>query len=122
LCIFRTLNTQHHQHHGKIIPEAAIKSAVSKDNVRDFMAVWPDIVRDINEYAKQFEPHFAPKYLTKLLQYNVPNGKKNRGLVLVHAYKVLAKEGELTEENIRLAQILGWCVEMVGNDQLMKTL
>lgn len=78
------------------------------------MAVWPDIVRDLNEYAKKYEPHDAPKWLTKCLQYTVPNGKKNRGLVLVEAMKTLAKEGELTEENLKLAQCLGWCVEMVN--------
>lgn len=77
------------------------------------MAVWPDIVRDLNEYSKKYEPHDAPKWLTKCLQYNVPNGKKNRGLVLVQAFKTLAKEGEFNEENLRLSRCLGWCVEMV---------
>jgi hypothetical protein len=47
------------------------------------------------------------------LQYNVPGGKKNRGLALVFAYRMLAGKDELTPENIRLSQILGWCVEMV---------
>jgi hypothetical protein len=46
------------------LPEAARQSAASKDDVRDFMSVWPDIVRDLNIYAKQYESHFAPKYLT----------------------------------------------------------
>lgn len=71
------------------------------------------MVRDLNDYAKKFEPHDAPKYVSKLLQYNVPNGKKNRGLVLVQAFKNLAQNGDLTEENLRLSQILGWCVELV---------
>lgn len=109
-------HTHHHNHiNNHILPEAAIRSAVSRDDVRDFMAVWPDLVRDLNDYAKKYEPHDAPKWLTKSLQYNVPNGKKNRGLVLVEAVKTLAKEGELTDEKLRLAQTLGWCVEMVNN-------
>lgn len=86
------------------------------------MAVWPDMVRDLNDYAKKYEPHFAPKWFTKCLQYNVPNGKKNRGLMVVEAFKLLAKDGELTEENIRLAQALGWCVEMVIKNFLDKKL
>jgi farnesyl diphosphate synthase len=49
------------------------------------------------------------------LQYNVPGGKKNRGLALIYAYRVLAGKDELTPENIRLSQIMGWCVEMVTN-------
>lgn len=47
------------------------------------------------------------------MQYNVPGGKKNRGLSLVYAYKLLTPNDQLTEENIRLARILAWCVEMV---------
>lgn len=49
----------------------------------------------------------------QVLQYNVPGGKKNRGLSLVYAYRTLATKDELTPENIRLSQIMGWCVEMV---------
>lgn len=49
----------------------------------------------------------------QVLQYNVPGGKKNRGLAVVFAYRMLAAKEELTPENIRLSQIMGWCVEMV---------
>jgi geranylgeranyl pyrophosphate synthase len=49
----------------------------------------------------------------QVLQYNVPGGKKNRGLTVVYAYRMLAAKEELTPENIRLSQIMGWCVEMV---------
>lgn len=49
------------------------------------------------------------------LQYNVPRGKKNRGLATVLAYKTLVSDpSQLTEENVRLAHYLGWCVEMVS--------
>jgi farnesyl diphosphate synthase len=51
-----------------------------------------------------------------VLQYNVPGGKKNRGLALVFAYRMLAAKDELTPENIRLSQIMGWCVEMVREE------
>jgi geranylgeranyl pyrophosphate synthase len=49
----------------------------------------------------------------QVLQYNVPGGKKNRGLAVVYAYRMLATKDQLTQENIRLSQIMGWCVEMV---------
>lgn len=49
------------------------------------------------------------------LQYNVPCGKKNRGLATVLAYKSLINdESQLTPDNVRLAHYLGWCVEMVS--------
>jgi len=34
----------------------------------------------------------------------------------VFAYRILAAKDELTPENIRLSQIMGWCVEMVRQD------
>lgn len=77
------------------------------------MGVWPDMVRDLADYSKKYEVNMAPKWFAKSLQYNVPNGKKNRGLALVLAYKMLAQNSELTEENLRLAHCLGWCVELL---------
>lgn len=101
------------------VPLAAQRSAASKDELREFMGIWPDLVRDLTEYAKKFQTNSAPKWFAKSLQYNVPNGKKNRGLALVLAYKMLAQSSELTEENLRLAQTLGWCVEMLQSVFIM---
>lgn len=101
------------------VPLVTQRSAASKDELREFMGVWPDLVRDLTEYAKQYESNAAPKWFSKSLQYNVPNGKKNRGLALVLAYKMLAPASELTEENLRLAQTLGWCVEMLQSVFIM---
>jgi len=42
--------------------------------------------------------------------YNVPHGKKNRGLTVVHSYRYIAGD-TLTEDNRRLAGIMGWCIE-----------
>jgi len=39
--------------------------------------------------------------------------KKNRGLLTVLTYKELVDKSELTEENVKLAQYLGWCVELL---------
>lgn len=50
----------------------------------------------------------------QLLQYNVPNGKKNRGLATVLAYKMVAKKEHLTDDNVYLANVMGWCTEMVS--------
>lgn len=63
----------------------------------------------------------CPEYnfLLQLLQYNVPNGKKNRGLATVLAYKMLEKPENLTPENVHLANVMGWCTEMVINSNLM---
>ena len=47
-----------------------------------------------------------------MLQYNVPFGKKNRGLTVVQSYKYLAGDSAKAED-LHLARVLGWCVEMV---------
>lgn len=49
----------------------------------------------------------------QVLQFNVPGGKKNRGLAVVQAFEVMASKDKLTEENLKLANYLGWCVELV---------
>lgn len=95
------------------IPEAINTTAASKDELIQFMTVWPDLVRDLTDFTKKRDiGDTATKWFSKALQYNVPKGKKNRGLATVVAYKMLSKDH--SEENIRLAQILGWCVEIVS--------
>ncbi|XP_077294514.1 farnesyl pyrophosphate synthase isoform X2 [Arctopsyche grandis] len=96
----------------KSVPLAASGTATSKDQSREFMAVFPDIVRDLTEAGKHMDVPEASKWLAKVLQYNVPGGKKNRGLALVVSYKQLQDPKNLTPENIKLAVIMGWCVEM----------
>ncbi|RZF44795.1 hypothetical protein LSTR_LSTR000747 [Laodelphax striatellus] len=98
--------------HSTTLSQAAAGTAVSKDEKREFMAVFPDIVRDLTDAGRHLDIPEATKWYAKVLQYNVPGGKKNRGLALVLGYKHLAKSSDLTPENIRLAHILGWCVEL----------
>ncbi|KAH8253247.1 hypothetical protein KR032_004457 [Drosophila birchii] len=105
----RTLSTL--QNHS--VPIAA-RVTVSKDESRDFMAVFPDLVRDITTVTKAYNCNDAAKWFAQVLQYNVPRGKKNRGILTVLTYKNLVPAQDLTPENIKLAQYLGWCVEMVG--------
>ncbi|KAL0101414.1 hypothetical protein PUN28_018917 [Cardiocondyla obscurior] len=87
--------------------------ATSKDESREIMAVWPDVVRDLTDAVKSFNIPDVTKWMAKVLQYNVPGGKKTRALTLVYAYKLLAPSHELTEENIRLIRILAWSVELM---------
>ncbi|XP_055528739.1 farnesyl pyrophosphate synthase [Wyeomyia smithii] len=105
--VSRTLSTLNHS-----VPEAVQHTAVSKTESREFMAVFPDLVRDLTEFAKKYDSKVADKWFARALQYNVPQGKKNRGLAAVLAYRMLAKPEELTPENIRRAHYLGWCIEM----------
>ncbi|KAL1500777.1 hypothetical protein ABEB36_006222 [Hypothenemus hampei] len=91
----------------------------SKEQSREFMALFPDLVRELTEVGRNQELPEVMKRFAKVLQYNTPNGKKNRGLILVSSYKMLEDPDKLTQENLKLANILGWCVEMMQTHYLM---
>lgn len=52
----------------------------------------------------------AVAHLQRMAEYNVPGGKLNRGLTVIHSLQLLQPEG-LTEEEIERANVLGWCIE-----------
>ncbi len=88
---------------------------LQKEQLTEFMSVFPDVVKDLAHdpvYAA-FPEGTVDVHLAKCLEHTVPNGKKNRGLTVPASFRLLAQEEELTEENLRLASILGWCVELL---------
>lgn len=54
---------------------------------------------------------FAPK---KALDYNLIGGKYIRIIMTVDVYKNLISIEQQTSENLRLANLLGWCHELVS--------
>ena len=76
-----------------------------------FDALFPVLVEDlIQEWKGNPELTVAFERMKEIHSYNVPFGKKNRGLTVPSAYSCLLKDNP-TEENLKLARILGWCVE-----------
>ncbi|XVF28081.1 hypothetical protein REPUB_Repub14bG0164600 [Reevesia pubescens] len=51
------------------------------------------------------------QWVDRMLDYNVPGGKLNRGLSVIDSYRLLKEGKELTENEIFLASALGWCIE-----------
>nr|BAR94035.1 farnesyl diphosphate synthase [Nicotiana benthamiana] len=51
------------------------------------------------------------QWVDKMLDYNVPGGKLNRGLSVIDSYSLLNDGRELTSEEIFQASALGWCIE-----------
>ncbi|XP_059619924.1 farnesyl pyrophosphate synthase [Phlebotomus argentipes] len=88
-------------------------NAVPKDKSREFMSYFPDIVRELKDKANKYDSCGAGKHFARTLQYNVPGGKKYRGIATVQAYELIAKKSALTEANMKLAVYLGWCIEML---------
>ncbi|XP_039306136.1 farnesyl pyrophosphate synthase isoform X1 [Solenopsis invicta] len=82
----------------------------TEEEIREMMAVWPEIVREIMEHVKNI-PNIG-KWLEKVLQYNVSGTKKLHSLTLIYAYKLIASNEQQTQDNIYLVRILAWCLEM----------
>ncbi|GAA0164777.1 acyltransferase [Lithospermum erythrorhizon] len=51
------------------------------------------------------------EWVERMLDYNVPGGKCNRGLSVVDSYQLLKEGNELSDDEIFLASALGWCIE-----------
>ncbi|XP_031627126.1 farnesyl pyrophosphate synthase-like [Contarinia nasturtii] len=79
-----------------------------------FMLVFPDVIHHLTTFIpNQYELRNVSKHFVKALEYNVPYGKKIRGLTAVIVYKDLSEKHELTPKNIHQAHILGWCLEIL---------
>nr|AZP53600.1 farnesyl pyrophosphate synthase [Anoectochilus roxburghii]AZP53601.1 farnesyl pyrophosphate synthase [Anoectochilus formosanus] len=50
------------------------------------------------------------QWIDRMLEYNVPGGKLNRGISVIDSYKIL-KGGQLNDDEFFLASVLGWCIE-----------
>ncbi len=86
-----------------------------KEQLREFMSVFPDLVRDV-----AFDPAYTgmpqgtvDEHLKRCIQHTVPKGKKNRGLTVPASFRLIASPGEINPDNLRLASVLGWCVEFL---------
>lgn len=64
----------------------------------------------LNDPAFEFTDD-SRQWLDRMLDYNVPGGKLNRGLSVVDSYKLLKEGRELTSDETFLACALGWCIE-----------
>uniref|UniRef100_A0A1A8GGS2 Farnesyl pyrophosphate synthase n=1 Tax=Nothobranchius korthausae TaxID=1143690 RepID=A0A1A8GGS2_9TELE len=55
----------------------------------------------------------ALKRLKEIMVYNVPGGKKNRGLSVIGSLRELLPPSQLTQDLVQQALLIGWCIEML---------
>ncbi|XP_054597127.1 farnesyl pyrophosphate synthase isoform X1 [Nothobranchius furzeri] len=55
----------------------------------------------------------ALKRLKEIMVYNVPGGKKNRGLSVIGSLRELLPPSQLTQDSVQQALLIGWCIEML---------
>ncbi|CAL9049283.1 farnesyl pyrophosphate synthase 1-like isoform X1 [Musa acuminata AAA Group] len=53
----------------------------------------------------------ARQWIDRMLDYNVPGGKLNRGISVIDSYKLLKEGTQLSNEEVFLGCALGWCIE-----------
>ncbi|XP_043479259.1 farnesyl pyrophosphate synthase-like isoform X1 [Leptopilina heterotoma] len=105
----------------RVLHNAPQKNIITnKDERQELMALWPNVVKDLTKFDGDLNIPEVTTRFSKLLQYNIPNGKMGRGISLINAYKELVPVEQLTDENIRLARILGWCCEIMHGYTLLE--
>jgi len=89
----------------------AKKPNIQDTDLQDFDAVFSTLVKDLTAPTpKEQEIDVCKQWFKRVCEYNVPFGKKNRGMMVVQSYKLL-KGNDATEEDLHRARILGWCIE-----------
>ncbi|XP_077383303.1 farnesyl pyrophosphate synthase isoform X2 [Festucalex cinctus] len=79
-----------------------------------FEAHFEELVRELTEQDFT-DPVLldAMNRLKQLLQYNVPGGKRNRGLSVIGSLRELVPPTKLTQADVQRALVVGWCVELL---------
>ena len=70
-----------------------------------------DIV-DIQSGKEAKEVSVALAWFREAIYYNLPHGKRNRGLAVVMTHKILSQHYH-QEPDLRRARMIGWCIEML---------
>ncbi|XP_076450051.1 farnesyl pyrophosphate synthase-like [Babylonia areolata] len=83
----------------------------SQSELQQFDDVFQELVDDILNCpaVKGTDTTAAVEWFRRVAEYNVPFGKKNRGISVVTSIRELKKD--FTNDDLRRARILGWCVE-----------
>ena len=53
----------------------------------------------------------AVDWIDRMIEYNCPHGKLNRGLAVVDGMRALAGENPVPDDLMFKAQVVGWCIE-----------
>ncbi|KAJ3117635.1 Farnesyl pyrophosphate synthetase [Phlyctochytrium bullatum] len=77
--------------------------------VATFDVLMEEVMQDIETYKL---PENGKEWVRKMLLYTIPGGKMNRGLTVVSSLRSLKKR-DLTAVELRQAEVLGWCVELL---------
>ncbi|KAJ7266498.1 hypothetical protein O6H91_10G015900 [Diphasiastrum complanatum] len=94
----------------KGVPEIARnKAAVDREK---FLRVYNRLKAELIVDSEAFRyTDDSRAWVEKMLDYNVPGGKLNRGLSVIDSLRLLKAGAELPDEEVFLGSALGWCIE-----------
>ncbi|XP_017280454.1 farnesyl pyrophosphate synthase isoform X2 [Kryptolebias marmoratus] len=87
---------------------------------RLFDAQFPELLTELTE--RDFtDPGLADAFsrLRQVMVYNVPGGKRTRGLSVIGSLRELVPPSQLTQDQVHKALVVGWCIEMLQAFLLM---
>ncbi|KAG5880161.1 hypothetical protein JTB14_001651 [Gonioctena quinquepunctata] len=85
----------------------------SKEEIKEFLTFYPEVPKVLTNMEPWSRIPEVKEWINESVDYNVLHGTKSRGIATVFAYKALEKSENLTQENIKLAILLGWSIRMI---------
>ncbi|XP_016439077.2 farnesyl pyrophosphate synthase [Nicotiana tabacum] len=112
-CIYKNIPFQEPNEHNNspTLKLANIHSNNMSDLKSKFLEVYSVLKSELlNDPDFEFTDE-ARQWVERMLDYNVPGGKLNRGISVIDSYSLLKEGKELTSEEIFQTSSLGWCIE-----------
>lgn len=83
------------------------------DDKKAFLEVFAQLTAELLADEKaDGQVQIALDWIGKMMEYNVPHGKLNRGLAVVDGMRALVGEGKQVDKSLMFkAQVVGWCIE-----------
>ncbi|XP_054165527.1 uncharacterized protein LOC128963085 [Oppia nitens] len=89
---------------------------IDNKEVKDFDETFNKILSALLAEKSSDELTEVTNWVKECIKYNVPHGKRNRGLTVVTTFRIIAEQqnnNNVSEDDIELARVLGWCVEFL---------
>lgn len=82
------------------------------DALDDFIADVTRLDESITNETEVNEISDAMSWFREAINYNLPHGKRNRGIAVVVTHRILSEHLKRTPDLVR-ARIVGWCIELL---------
>ena len=115
-CVFETMGASRvcRTPHGRASVSDAMGSG--DDDKKAFMAVFDELAGGlVEDEVRDGQVAIAVAWIKRMIAYNVPHGKLNRGLAVVDGVRALKQaQGENVDaDTMKRAMVVGWCIEFL---------